>query len=603
MKQPRLYDIKKSRDMISAFKGYNHNLVAGENEFYDMKNMVSNNYPVLSSGASWRTEVKASGKIVKLFADQTNNKLSYVVLETNGYYNFYYDGDTKGLFSEFPDSIVMIGSKICVFPAACCYDTVANTFISLASEWSNQLDTGYATFAYQLCDEYGNAYPYSEVEGQANYYLDKTATPYKLKKINTSTLIYEEVNPTYIKISTTDTLTGKMTIFSIGDSVEISNSVVSSLNYKTSIIKAVSDYEIIVEGMIGSAATQSTVLNIKRKIPDMALVIEHGNRLWGCSQDGREIYACKLGEPAVWYDYDTLSTASYAATIGSGGVFTGAAVFQGYVHFFKEDSVCKIYDSNYPAVQIMQSPLQGVEKDSGESVVVGNGVLYYKSSTAIIAYTDSQIYSISDKLGSEFQHYKLAQAGFINNKYYICMRDMRNPVPYNPNNSEIENTSYVLFVYDINNKMWHKEIIDTGKQAKSFVRIADALYFIKQTYTDTDYSDTVQTIQPDVFNITTAHKTEWYAETGDFGMNMPDYKYISQIQIRLSSDAAVFIEIQYDSSGTWYKIATIPQTGKDTITVPIPTRRCDHFKLKFSGNGNTSIFSITKTIEQGGDIR
>ena len=45
---PVVNEIATSREMTEVFKGYNHNLRIGDGEFYDMKNLSSNNYPILS---------------------------------------------------------------------------------------------------------------------------------------------------------------------------------------------------------------------------------------------------------------------------------------------------------------------------------------------------------------------------------------------------------------------------------------------------------------------------------------------------------------------------------------------------------------------------
>jgi AraC-like DNA-binding protein len=45
---PTLQELETSRSMIDVFAGYNHNLRIGESEFYDMKNLTSSHYPVLS---------------------------------------------------------------------------------------------------------------------------------------------------------------------------------------------------------------------------------------------------------------------------------------------------------------------------------------------------------------------------------------------------------------------------------------------------------------------------------------------------------------------------------------------------------------------------
>ena len=48
MKFPMLSEMYTSRDMVDVFGGYNHNLRIGSGEFYDMQNLTSNYYPVLS---------------------------------------------------------------------------------------------------------------------------------------------------------------------------------------------------------------------------------------------------------------------------------------------------------------------------------------------------------------------------------------------------------------------------------------------------------------------------------------------------------------------------------------------------------------------------
>ena len=48
MKYPTLRVQQSSRDMVDVFRGYNHNLRIGEDEFYDMKNMTSDFYPVMA---------------------------------------------------------------------------------------------------------------------------------------------------------------------------------------------------------------------------------------------------------------------------------------------------------------------------------------------------------------------------------------------------------------------------------------------------------------------------------------------------------------------------------------------------------------------------
>jgi hypothetical protein len=45
---PVMQEVARYRDMTSAFGGYNHQLSCRDGEFYDMKNMTSQYFPILS---------------------------------------------------------------------------------------------------------------------------------------------------------------------------------------------------------------------------------------------------------------------------------------------------------------------------------------------------------------------------------------------------------------------------------------------------------------------------------------------------------------------------------------------------------------------------
>ena len=46
---PHLKEQRSTRQVIDVFKGYNHNLRIGSGEFYEMENLTSDDYPVLST--------------------------------------------------------------------------------------------------------------------------------------------------------------------------------------------------------------------------------------------------------------------------------------------------------------------------------------------------------------------------------------------------------------------------------------------------------------------------------------------------------------------------------------------------------------------------
>jgi hypothetical protein len=58
---------------------------------------------------------------------------------------------------------------------------------------------------------------------------------------------------------------------------------------------------------------------------------------------------------------------------------------------------------------------------------------------------------------------------------------------------------------------------------------------------------------------------------------------------------------RYDSQGGWEHLYTVRGTGLGSVTLPLRPRRCDHMQLRLEGTGEMKLYSITKTLEQGGD--
>lgn len=149
--------------------------------------------------------------------------------------------------------------------------------------------------------------------------------------------------------------------------------------------------------LIGEFAYTDKLITISRKMPDnLCNIIECGNRLWGTDAEGREIYASKLGDPFNWHAFTGISTDSYAITIGSGGKFTGAIAYGGYPHFFKENSILKIY-GNYP-FRLYTLDCPGVDKNCEKSLAVLQGTIIYKSTDGFYAYDGSYPVCISENI-------------------------------------------------------------------------------------------------------------------------------------------------------------------------------------------------------------
>lgn len=578
---PKLNIINTSRDMVDVFGGYNHNLRIGSNEFYDMKNMTSDYYPVLSprDKRGYVTSDFCTGIISKDALCYTNSSGAFV---KNGRPNYMeLTSDQKQLVS--------MGAYVIILPDKKWYNTANDTCGNI--DESVTVDS----VELSLCDI--NAVGYDaepsltpptlnkdQEEGKEKaYWVDTSSSPHVLKQYSAEDEYWMSVPTTYIKISCKE-IGSK---FDLYDGIEISG-IGEELEKTigTTVIWAKGDDYIVVPGMLDSTSVADGSITIKREMPDMDFVVESGNRLWGCkygiAEDGtpiNEIYASKLGDFKNWKCFMGISTDSYAASCGTDGPFTGAITHLGYPLFFKEHCVHKVY-GNYPAnYQIQTTECRGVEQGSHRSLAIVNETLFYKSRSGICAYDGSLPVEVSVALGEEVYHD--AVAGALGNKYYVAMRDTK--------------SNAHMFVYDVAKGLWHKE---DYLYPEIMCEHKGDLYFAYDYYIGKMHSDGQD------FDYTDESLLPWSITSGVMGLDSPDRKFVSRLNIRMSLDvgATATLYAEYDSSGTWENIGTLIGKNLQTFTIPIIPRRCDHFRLMIDGRGNAKIYSITKTTEGGSDV-
>ena len=575
---PKLNIIATSRDIVDVFKGYNHTLRIGDGEFYDMKNLSSTHYPILSprtKRGTYLTAQSPQGMIAKdalCYVDGTE----FVINE--------YRID-MGLNDE-PKQLVSMGAYVIIMPDKKYINTIDHT--DRGNIEAKFVTTNDVTFSLCKSDgtEFENISPEKpESPEDMDLWIDTSSKPHTLKQYSETSAIWVTVPTTYIKISSE----GIGASFKQYDGVTISgikSEELKDLNANM-VVWERDENSIVVVGII-DAVTMQTIdegeITIERKMPEMDFITESENRLWGCrygaSNDGtvvNEIYSCKLGDFKNWNCFMGLSTDSYVASCGTDGQFTGAITHLGYPLFFKENYVHKVY-GNYPAnFQIQTTACRGVQKGCDNSMAIVNEVLYYKSKNAVCAYDGSLPAEISYALGSE--SYSDAVAVSHGNKYYISMKDAYG--------------DYHLFVYDAAKGLWHKE---DNLAVKRFCSCRNELYYIPLNSTEIKTMFGSGTVDPS--------PVDWMAETGVIGMYTPDKKYVSKLNIRMSLDIGtkVYFYIQYDSRSEWEQVSTMKSTTLRSFTIPIRPRRCDHFKLRIVGEGDAKIYSISKTLEQGSDI-
>lgn len=564
---------------VEQFLGYNHNLRIGSGEFYNMENMTSDSYPVLSprKPRGWYAKpASPQGLIAKeklCYVDGAD----FVIGTTHIAMSLSTDPGTC------PKSLISMGAYVIIMPDKKYINTSEpEDFGQIEAEYTS---TGEVTF----CLSDGDGVAITDVTASAEapespenlqYWLDTSEKPSVLKRYAQTTSQWVSVTGTYVKIS----VAGIGEAFAQYDGVTISGITVAGLedlNATTTIWARDTDW-IVVTGLLAGQETQTGSITVSRKMPNMDFVVESNNRLWGCrygtalnGETVNEIYASKLGDFRNWNSFQGISTDSYAASCGTDGPFTGA-ITMGYPLFFKENCMHKVYGSIPSNFQIQTTSCRGVQPGCSQSLATVNETVYYKSRSGVCAYDGSLPREVSNALGTA--PYSDAVGGSHGGKYYISMQGEQ---------------GWELFVYDTERGMWHRE--DT-LHVGGFASFQGELYCI-----DAEERNIITLLgSGEAYEET----VNWSVETGDLGLSNSEKKYIARIVVRLNVEpqATVDISIQYDQDGEWIHLAHVMGMNLRGVSVPIRPRRCDHMKLLLEGAGMGKIYSITKTIEWGSDL-
>lgn len=569
MRYPKLRETPVRRSSVDVFGGYNHNAVPGAGEFYDMKNLSSDLYPLLSPR-------KSRGVYKKPASPQGLIALEQVCYVDGSAFVIGEERVEMGLSvaaQDCPKRLTAMGAYVIILPDRRYINT-------LQPEDRGALDAEFSSdsVALTLCTPQGAALEDVRVGPQApeapenlTYWLDTAAAA--LKQYDGNLTAWVHVSDPCVKLEAA----GIGRDFSEGDGVTVTGCAMLAGNRR--ILVRNEDYLV----MDGLTAEAQAAITVSRKMPDVDYLTESGNRLWGCryGDDGtgrfvNEIYCSKLGDFKNWNCFAGLSTDSYAAACGTDGPFTGAVTYLGAPLFFKEGWIHRVY-GNYPRnFQIQTTACRGVQQGCGGSLAIVGETLFYKSRSGICAFDGSLPVCVSDALGSE--RYSDAVAGTVGNKYYVSMADAAGV--------------YHLFVFDTARGLWHRE---DNLRAAAFCGCRGELYCIDAAG---------RNILALLGSGSREETVSWMAQTGNLYVSTSDKGYLSRLILRLAVEPESRAEVfaQYDSSGQWIHLCTVFGTAQSSISVPVRPRRCDHLQLRIEGTGPARVYSITKIMEQGSDI-
>ena len=551
------------------FFGLNHSLRLREGEFYDMENLSSDLFPVLSPRKPRgliRENCRMDGMIQR-------EGLAWV---EEG--KLYLNGramDIK-LDGPGPRQLVNMGAYLLIFPDKKYFNT-ANPLDHGSLEAETITNAPVIAIPCNLdgseivIGHKGKEAPQNPAD--QSYWLDTVSG--KLKQYASATELWVVITTPYVKLQCAGMGKG----FSPYDGVEISGDPkLGDLAGATILYGCGEDY-LIFPGLLGEKTTFTQPVKTERKMPIMDFVVESGNRLWGCrygpndrGEIVNEIYCSKLGDFKNFRCFLGISTDSYTASLGSDGPFTGAAAYGGYPIFFKENSLHKVFGQRPANFQIQTTACRGVSPGCASSLAIVREVLYYKAVHGICAYDGSLPREVSVPLGMEPEG--VAVAAGLHGKYYVSMEKAG---------------EYQLYVYDTVRNLWHKE---DKLHAKLLCACREDVFCLTEDGRLLSLLGTTGQKEKAV---------SWMGETGIIGVTLPGNKYLGKISLRmqLSPGSWVSVEAEYDSSGQWEHLGTVQGMSLRSFQIPVIPRRCDHLRLRLRGRGRVLLFAAARSLRPG----
>ena len=562
-----------TEDRILDFRGINRKSVVAEGEMSDMWNLTAEKYPVLTPRRP-RAEFDAPEGVKRpIHIVRRYGRVGLIAIDEDDNVSFYYNGQKIDQVDDLTTTsrVVAINTKLCFFPQ--------KTYLAMRETESGVEIGEYAPLEASL------------TVSSLEFELTLDSVTVTLPKGHG--LGYDDAID--ISGSMSFTPSGGSPISMPCNVSCIIEDVIEGDTEDTIILPN----ETFIEATAAGASFVYVTGSIERTMPDLDMLVEWNNRLWGCSTADNCIYASKLGDPKNWNYFQGTSMDSFYAEQGTDEDFTGIAEYSGHIIFFKPNSMCRVYGTSPSNYQITNTKCYGVEDGSRNSVLTINDRVFYKSSIGIMAYDGGIPYCVSEKLGRQFKN---VVAGTEGQKYYASCIE-----------KDGRTWQGRLYVLDIEKALWHLEddlrFTDTCKIDNSLYYTtvnADILVCDIDEYCEEDLMVGTENIEGEAGIINPLKPTEnyadydWMATFGPFDEYIEEHKIYSKLALRFKANgpaqAKVYMAIDEQD---WELIQEYPEISTQGEYIPIIPRRADRYSVKIEGTGDVEIKSLTRRVRRG----
>lgn len=349
--------------------------------------------------------------------------------------------------------------------------------------------------------------------------------------------------------------------FAPGDGVELT---LGGKVWGCALVRECSREQVILSGLYREAFTGVGVL--KRRVPELDLVIACGDRLFGCRYIAgvrNSLFACQRGNIRNW-----VAQGAWQSDRGEAGAWTGAVSLDGKAVFTKEQAIVSVTprEQGNHGVTVLDGP--GVALGSEKSLVVGRGKAYYLGLPGVMEFDGGYPKEIGQALGSE--HYESGVGVYCDGQYCLsAVNGWRIPQ---------------FLCYDLETGLWRREdqlrpVFLAALGGRVFALEGDGKLWVLDG-------------------------TEGVAEAlVPFAIHFPQLclqrgEYLHAVQLDVQLEGTVEIFIQFDGRQLPVELAKVENCGLKRLRLPVPRRRADHVQLQLEGTGPCRIHGVSYELKE-----
>lgn len=306
------------------------------------------------------------------------------------------------------------------------------------------------------------------------------------------------------------------------------------------------------------------MLRVRRDMPSLTHAVCMGSRMYGTS--GANVNISEEGNIYNWKGKRGLDTDPVTLPSASVGSFTACAEWNGYIIFFKENSICKLLGGKASNYVLSEVTAPGIPEGGHKTLVSLGGSLYYCGTMGVYKYDGTHPKRIDQ--GALPDGLKATAAATDGERYYLAA---------NGN----------IYVYDPIRQIWSAESSGTivsmaGRAGEVYMLTSGGLLFASGSTAEGELEDA-----------TDARLSFGYDDGG-----AAEKKSLLSLSLTAFLEFGTNFEVlaEFDEDGEQVLIGSSTGRGAwENLTYMCPPNICSGFRIHIHSYGDFTLASLTRS--------